>query len=229
MPTFLQLINTVQNSQQGEAERVRLIQEIEGITGRRLLVYVADPKKRQSVLNLEDKTGFSDLIEDIMADAVDVLINSPGGLAEVTEAIVDMLRSNFQKVRFAVPNFAKSAATLLALSGDEILMNDKSELGPIGPQFLFTGDTGQSQEDAEDILEGFKKAKETLMKDGPRAIPAYAPLLSKYSIGLLEGCENAIALSEHLAEKWLRCFSRAHCSFLVETRMHPVAWTCNQN
>jgi hypothetical protein len=37
-------------------------------------------------------------------------------------------------VRFFVPHMAMSAATILVLSGDEILMDDRSSLGPIDPQ-----------------------------------------------------------------------------------------------
>jgi ClpP class serine protease len=65
---------------------------------------------------------------------LDFLINSPGGFAEVTESIAGMIRSKYKHVRFAIPNMAKSAATLLVLSGDELLMDHRSELGPVDPQ-----------------------------------------------------------------------------------------------
>lgn len=156
------------------------------------------------MLTPEDKTGFSDLIQDVTDTEVDVLINSPGGFAEVTEAIVSMLRSKFDSVRFAVPNMAKSAATLLALSGDELLLDHRSELGPIDPQVEYQSTDGRKREAAEDILDGFDEAKRTLVKEGPAAIPAYAPLLNKYSLGLLRGCMNAKQLSETLAIDWLK-------------------------
>jgi hypothetical protein len=63
-----------------------------------------------------------------------VLIESPGGLASVAEYISRILRERFRSVRFFVPHMAMSAATILVLSGDEILMDDRSSLGPIDPQ-----------------------------------------------------------------------------------------------
>ena len=205
MPTFQQIINSIQNPQVSSRERQRLISEIEELTGRRLLVYVADPNKLgNSALTAEDKTGFSDLVEGVTEEEADFLINSPGGFAEATEAIVGLLRSRFRHIRFAIPNIAKSAATLLVLSGDKLLMDDRSELGPIDPQVEYATIDGRKREAAEDILDGFEEAKSVLVKEGPAAIPAYAPLLNKYTIGLLQGCKNARKLSEQLAKEWLK-------------------------
>jgi hypothetical protein len=196
MPTFQDAFNRRQD----------LIKEIEGTTGRRLLVYVADINKPESILKPEDKTGFSDLIQNVAEDEVDFLINSPGGFAEVTETIVAMLRSRFTNIRFAIPNMAKSAATLLVLSGDMLLMDHRSELGPIDPQVGYRSIDGQKNEAAEDILDGFEAAKEALASKGPAATPAYVPLLNKYTIGLLQSCKNAIKLSRELADAWLRAY-----------------------
>jgi len=101
---------------------------------------------------------------------------------------------------------AKSAATLLVLSGDAILMDHRSELGPIDPQVGYRSIDGQKNEAAEDILDGFEEAKEALAAKGPAATPAYVPLLNKYTIGLLQSCKNAMKLSRELAETWLRTY-----------------------
>jgi hypothetical protein len=204
MPTYQTVIDSIKSPVEALKRRTSLIEEIEKLTGRRLLVYVADINKPESALKPEDKTGFSDLLEGVEGKAVDVMINSPGGFVEVTEAIVSMLRSKFDSVRFAVPNMAKSAATLLVLSGDQLLMDERGELGPIDPQVEYTLAEGRRREAAEDILEGFEEAKEALAKEGPAATPAYVPLLNKYTIGLLRGCRNAMKLSHDLAETWLK-------------------------
>jgi len=203
MPTFQSVIESTKSPQEAFTKRQDLIKQIEQITKRRLLVYVADINKSESILKPEDKTGFSDLIQDIKETEVDFLINSPGGFAEVTEAIVSMLRSKFTNIRFAIPNMAKSAATLLVLSGDMLLMDDRSELGPIDPQVGYRSIDGLKNEAAEDILVGFEEAKEALATKGPAATPAYVPLLNKYTIGLLQSCKNAMKLSRELAETWL--------------------------
>lgn len=203
MPTFKDIIDSIKNPQECYEARQKKIKEIEDITGRQLLVYTANVNKPESTLNLEDKIGFSDLIQDIQKSEVDFLINSPGGLVEITETIVGMIRSKFKNVRFAVPNLAKSAATLLVLSGDELLLDYRSELGPIDPQIKYSSIDGQKMEAAEDILDGFEEIKKELTEKGPAATPAYVPLLNKYTVALLRGCEKARELSRTLATHWL--------------------------
>ena len=165
MPTFQTAIRDITSAKQSAERRQGLIKEIEGLTGRRLLVYVADINKPDSTLKPEDKTGFSDLLEGLTEKKVDLLVNSPGGFAEVTESIVGMLRSRFDHVRFAIPNMAKSAATLLVLSGNELLMDERSELGPVDPQVEYQSTDGRKREAAEDILEGSQEAKDVLAKE----------------------------------------------------------------
>ncbi len=63
-------------------------------------------------------------IEDLGKN-VDIIIHSPGGSAEATQSIVGMLRENFDNIRFIIPNMSKSAATMMAMSGDEIMMDDR--------------------------------------------------------------------------------------------------------
>lgn len=134
------------------------------------------------------------------------MINSPGGYVEATEAIVMILRHKFKSIRFVVPNTAKSASTLLVLSGDLILMDQRSELGPIDPQIEYPTGDGRKRDAVEDILEGFEEAKQILKGQGSVYIPAYAPLLNKYTVGFLRGCDNARKLSKKLAEEWLRAY-----------------------
>lgn len=211
MPTFQSIIDSIDSAQKCLEKRQELIKEIEKLTNRRLLVYAADINKQpKSMLSPEDKTGFSDLIQDIEEKEVDFLINSPGGFAEVTETIVGMLRDKFDNIRFAIPNMAKSAATILVLSGDELLMDHRSELGPIDPQVEYMSIEGRKREAAEDILDGFEEAKDALAKTGPVAAPAYVPLLNKYTIGLLHGCRNAMKLSKRLAKDWLKAYMFAN-------------------
>ncbi|MFA5240494.1 MAG: hypothetical protein WC476_12415 [Phycisphaerae bacterium] len=203
MATYESTINSIKSPQDCFNLRIKLIREIEQLTKRRLLVYVSDFRKPNNDINPEDKIGFSDLTENVDEPDVDILINSAGGSAEVAESLVGIIRSKYNSVRFAVPNSAKSAATLLCLSGNQLLMDHRSELGPIDPQISYPTNDGRKQEAVEDILEGFEETKKFLAEQGPAAIPAYVPLLSKYTIGLLKGCENAKELSATLAEKWL--------------------------
>ena len=63
-----------------------------------------------------------------------VILTTGGGYIEVVSRIVDTLRHHYIEVDFIVPNYAYSAGTVLAMSGDAIFMDYYSRLGPIDPQ-----------------------------------------------------------------------------------------------
>jgi hypothetical protein len=181
--------------------------DVEAITGRPLVVYAVDimnPTKTAnngllSLLNFGDKDGFTEATRKIDGDNLDVLIQSLGGLAEAVESIVAMLRARFKHIRFIVPSIAKSAATMLALSGDEIVGGETSELGPIDPQMP----TGRgSFAPAQAILDQFDSATKALKGD-PSAMSAWLPILQQYGPSLLVECKNRQALSEKLVSSWL--------------------------
>jgi len=63
-----------------------------------------------------------------------VILTTGGGFIEIVQRIVGTLRRHYQLVDFVVPNYAYSAGTVLAMSGDAIHMDYYSRLGPIDPQ-----------------------------------------------------------------------------------------------
>lgn len=209
MGIYGQIINSIDSAQAHQAARITVMKKIEEITGRRLMVYAADfsrgtPSNPCSI-HMTDKSGFAELMEGWAGNSVDVLVHSPGGSAEAAEMIVKMLHATFADIRFVVPHSAKSAATMLALSGSAVLMDIQSELGPIDPQVPMALPNGQMMfVPAQTVLDGFAKAKELLIQEGPAAIPAYMPLLSKYDLHLLEICENAKRLARELVYGWIR-------------------------
>lgn len=64
-----------------------------------------------------------------------VILDTSGGVVEIVERIVRVLRLHCAEVKFIIPDRAMSAGTVLVMSGDEILMDYHSCLGPIDPQF----------------------------------------------------------------------------------------------
>jgi len=179
------------------------------ITGRPLLVYATafhNPIKTQIAapfltIDLSDKDGFYEIIRNIKSQEVDVFLHSPGGSAEATESIVKMLRNKFKKIRFIITGAAKSAATMLALSGNSILMDTAAELGPIDPQVRVRGRFSP----AGSIIEQFDRAAKELKKD-PSQLPVWIPILQEFAPSLLVECENFIGLSKKLVTDWLTEF-----------------------
>ncbi|MFH0739615.1 MAG: hypothetical protein V1819_01460 [bacterium] len=176
--------------------------EIETLRGRPLLIYATKflegmPPGTPNFIDLSDVDGFTDLINSIKDPAsVDVLLHSPGGRPDATERLVGLLRGKFEEVNFLIPHSAYSAATMLALSGNSIVMHPSAILGPIDPQI--------NGVPARSIKRGFEKAKERIAKEGPEALPAYIPLIEKYSLELLELCDDSEKLSKELVSTWLK-------------------------
>jgi len=65
---------------------------------------------------------------------IDIWVESPGGTASVSYKLLLELRSRFSSIRAVVPDYAKSAATLLSIGADEIFMAPAAELGPLDVQ-----------------------------------------------------------------------------------------------
>lgn len=72
---------------------------------------------------------------DDVQNKLTVILETTGGYIEVVERMVNVFRRHYTHVNFVIPNWAYSAGTVLALSGDEIYMDYYSILGPIDPQF----------------------------------------------------------------------------------------------
>ncbi len=188
--------------------RRQKIRNVEGITGRPLIIYATAWTTTKNLpphvlqMDLSDVTGFRDVTESIQGTQIDVLLSTPGGLAEAAESIVDLLRARFTSVRFIVPLAAKSAGTMLAMSGDELVMDDISELGPIDPQ-MPVGIGGMVRfAPADEILSQFDEAADDLKQD-PSRLPLWYPILSQMGPSLLAECRTAKKLSRDLVQRWL--------------------------
>jgi len=189
--------------------RLQCFQDIETVRGRPLIVYASQflnaPPGAPLSIELSDVDGFTDLINSIPSEhrSIDVLIHSPGGSPDATERIVRILRSRFDEVHFLIPHSAYSAATMMALSGNSIMLHPSATLGPIDPQ-IFDAQSGFVP--ARSIKRGFEKVRDIITKEGPEALPAYLPLIEKYSLHLLELCDDSEHLSKILVTEWLKEF-----------------------
>jgi Serine dehydrogenase proteinase len=148
-----------------------------------------------------DRDAFAEVTEQLSGGELAVVIQSPGGYAETTEALVGQLRSRFGHIQAVVPVFAKSAATMLALSADELLLDEHSELGPIDPQFT----RGAVVSPAQGILDQFKQATEQIKQD-PATLPAWAPILQQYAPSLLQDARQALDLAREMVTGWLESY-----------------------
>ena len=127
--------------------------------GKPLITYVTSI--RQNMPSQMATDAITTIIEQINQipenkDEVDFLIISNGGDPIVALRVINLLRERFKRVSVIVPYVAFSAATILALGADEIVMHPYSNLGPIDPQLSVVkpnaqGQPSQIQFSSEDI------------------------------------------------------------------------------
>jgi len=185
--------------------RQQSILEIQEQTGRKLIVYIANHQHPAGGINQSDILAFGDLLDGVSGVDLDLLLQSPGGDIDVAEKIVYMCRGRASGFRVIVPESAKSAATLIALAADEIVMSDTSELGPIDPQITINTPDGKTiSRPARSFLDGLQAIQSEVDKAGGTLSPVYFPLLDQLDPALIDFCSKAIRRAERFAEKWLK-------------------------
>jgi len=214
MPTWGELLERVKQLQiEGRIDAFDLVRrealsDLASYTGRNTILYATGhlqkprvPPELLSITN-EDIEGFMEVFHGLSGTSVDIILHSPGGRVEATEALVKYIRSKFSDVRVIVPHEAMSAATMLACAADRIIMGRQSYSGPIDPQFQLETPLGIQSVPAQAILDQFDRAKRECREDRAN-LPVWIPSLQQYGPALLEQCEHAIALSEELVSNWL--------------------------
>lgn len=202
MGIYSEYLDAKMNFQQLTSHRKRQLRTISKIRGGRdILVYAADltSKAPASIsIDYSDILPFQDQLANLKGNAIDVILETPGGFAEVVEELVSLLRSRYKHVGIIIPGSAKSAGTIFAMAGDEILMGPTSSLGPIDAQIMFNN----KRFSADAFLDGLEKMKAEVAKSG-KLNAAYIPILQNISPGEIQHCENAQRLSRLLVTKWL--------------------------
>ena len=181
-------------------QRKRQLQRISDIRGRAILAYASDfTKQAPNSIDYSDIVPFSDQVSALHGDNVDIILETPGGFAEIVEDLVHLLRSKFQQIGVIIPGAAKSAGTIFAMAADEILMGTTSALGPIDAQI---GAQGKSFS-ADAFLTGLEDIRKNAEKEQHLDI-ALIPILQAISPGEIQHCLNAQAFSRQLVTNWLK-------------------------
>ncbi len=117
------------------ANREALIQRIEQTRESRVLCYITgDRPPARAQIGDDAVRPMYDLLREIgKTDKLDLFLYSRGGAIDVPWRIVTALRTVAEEWSVLIPFRANSAATLLALGADEIVLGRFGELGPIDP------------------------------------------------------------------------------------------------
>lgn len=131
-----------------------------------------------------------------------VVLETTGGYIETVERMVRAMRQFYEEVIFVIPNFAYSAGTVLALSGDDIYMDYHSILGPIDPQY---GASNGEYVPGMGYLAKYKELVHTIntAPDAGQVRAEISYLIEKFDPAKLFHIEQAIEHSKSLLKEWL--------------------------
>ena len=179
-------------------QRQMLIKQIQARTKPRLVCYVSG---NDCVIDADDTMPFVDLLHNVPPNEdVDLLLHTSGGSIDTAEKLVRMVRNKVGTAAFRiiVPDFAKSAGTLMVLGADCVVMSETSELGPIDPQMPLFG----RWQSVQNYLDAYATHAKALRSDPSDA--AAQIMLGKLDPATLKLCEVATDRARQAAEDLLR-------------------------
>lgn len=153
-------------------------------------------------------------------DRLTVILTTSGGSATAAERYVNIFRAFYSEVDFLIPDYAYSAGTILSLSGDSILMDYLSVLGPIDPQVRNKeGHWVPALGYLDKIYDLLEKAQKGEISQAEFII------LKDFDLAELRAYEQAKELTIDLLERWLVKYKfknwkeKAHSKTPVTDRM----------
>lgn len=180
-----------------------LINRYNSYTKRYLFIYASNYIKNRHnhidpSLDQHDYYIIQDLLREVTSELLDFYIETPGGSGESAEEIAKYLRKQFREVNFVIAGEAKSAGTILVMSGDNIFMTDTGSLGPIDAQVKI----GRSVVSAHDYKEWVDKKREEA-EITKKLNPFDALVISQISPGELGHITNSLEFAKDLVSDWL--------------------------
>lgn len=183
-----------------EAELKRLIIEYNKIRETYLFIYYSASEKQipETQLMMADYYVIHDFLNGKHYDKLDILLQTPGGSGEAVEDIARTIHNRSDHVSFVITGEAKSAGTILALSGHEILMTETGSLGPIDAQVTL----GRSRISAFDYVEWVKEKRQEA-QDKKILNHFDATIIAQITPGELAGVLHSLKFAEDLVVGWL--------------------------
>jgi hypothetical protein len=203
-----------------EAELIRLISKYNNLTDSYLIVYASAISKSSipdALMNMDDYFVIYDLLRNVNKKNLAFYIETPGGSGEAAEEISRCLRKKFENVNFVISGEAKSAGTILVMSGNEILMTQSGSLGPIDAQIQI----GRYRVSAYDYINWIEGVQEKAEQER-KLNPFDATIIAQISPGELVGVKNNLKFAEDLVVEWLAKYKFKNWT---ETETHKLKVT----
>lgn len=213
-------------------QKQNIIKEIEKSRNSKVITYITSD--RQGPVNARIAMDIVPVISKQLrtigkTQNIDLFLYSSGGDTMVPWRLVSMIREYCDKFSVLVPYKAHSAATMISLGADEIVMSDLSELSPIDPSTanVFNPSDPQNPQNkipisVEDVMAYFDLAKN---KFGIKSDVELAKIFNKFTesnpqihplaLGNVNRIHNLIRL---LAKQLLK----SHKSPMSETEIEKI-------
>jgi len=194
-------------------DRLKLIQAIETERKSKVIVYMLGDRPNFLTNIAGDAVRiFFDYLESIgQQDAIDLFLYARGGNIVPPFRIAKLIREYCKKFSVLVPYRAQSAATLLTLGADEIVMGKMGELSPIDPTTSHPFNPQDPSDprkrvpiSVEDVTSYIRFAKEKAGLSEEKNIDVFRILTNQIHPLALGNIERGYGLIRELAPKLLR-------------------------
>ncbi|MDG6930041.1 MAG: hypothetical protein JRN10_02165 [Nitrososphaerota archaeon] len=165
-----------------------LIQKMEAARGSKIISYVlGDRAISFPMINMPQVQMAEDAIRPMYdhllklgkQEKIDLFIYSRGGDVSVPWRIVSMFREFCEEFSVIVPYRAHSAATLVSIGADKIIMGKKGELGPIDPLLTRVENGKPTMVAAEDVNSYLSLVKEKANLNDQQAVSQMMSILAQ--------------------------------------------------
>jgi hypothetical protein len=173
-----------------------LIKQIQDLRDSKVITYITGDRQPINSIIAEDAVRplYEHLLSVGKSKRIDLFIYSRGGDVSVPWRIVSMFREFCDEFSVLVPYKAYSAATLICLGADKIVMGKKAELGPIDPTLrkMSIGEVaGPPQEiSVEDVNSYVSFVRERANINDQSALAQMISILANYLTPLTLGSVN---------------------------------------
>ena len=191
-----------------EKQLDRLASEIEAKLSSHVMAIVGpiyagmDDAVRQAIESRKqlDRPDKADSEPASKQESLAIVLDTTGGIIEVVERMVNTIRHHYDHVTMIIPNQAMSAGTVFAMSGDRIMMDYFSCLGPTDPQVFRNGKFVPALSYLIQLNRLIEKSK------NGELTTAEIILLQQLDLAELHSFEEAKELSNSLLRKWLATY-----------------------
>ncbi len=197
----------------GLMQRARVYEELEQRRERPLIVYVTSTKPNAEGQIAGDAVHEIELQLEALpssTEALDLFVVSNGGDPTVAWRIVSLIRERVKQLSVLIPAGAFSAATLIALGADSIVIHANGNLGPVDPQIRARrrgpreGEEAGIEFGAEDLSAFLTYARETVgLTDQQHLLQVFSKFCDQVGAVPIGVAARSAQLSLALAEQLL--------------------------